>query len=313
MRYLNIILLFFFLNFSCKVVGQIIDSVQSSDNFTIYYETMGKGEPLYILSGGPGITPYSMRDVATELSKNYQTVLIHQRGTGLTILPINEQTIQIDKYCSDIQAVKNKLSHKKINLLGHSWGGMLSMNYAKNYPDDINKMILIGSGGYNLEFNNYFSDNIMSRLSEDDQNAVEMINKFYEKSSNLATNDSLSIAINNLMREAGNVGLKGYFFDKQKADQLMLKENDINMKVLMTMMTSLYTSGWNIKDDLSKLKLNTLIIQGRQDPIDLETARQINSAIKSSELIIIERCGHFPWIEKPEEFYDAVNMFMTKK
>ena len=78
------------------------------------------------------------------------------------------------------------------------------------------------------------------------------------------------------------------------------------------MMSSLEKSNWDLRDKLEKLKIETLILQRRQDPIDLETAGKTNAAIKESELVIIEQCGHFPWTEKSSDFYKAVYSFMQR-
>ncbi len=307
MKILKIILLALI---SVQSFGQVIDSVNSGE-FTIYYELMGEGKPIYILSGGPGITPQYMKGVSEELSKNYQTILIHQRGTGNTVVPLNEETIQIDKYCQDIKAIKDKLDHDKISLLGHSWGGMLAMHYITSFPDDIGQTILVSSGGYNLDFLKYFGSNIWSKLSEEDQQVFNVYNEFLEHVGELETNDSLQYALARLSLDMQNIWVKGYLFDKSYANQIQLSEKDLNHQIVPHMFGSLIRTNWNLKDNLTRLKnTKTLIVQGRQDPIDLETAIQINDAINGSQLKIIESCGHFPWIEKPEEFFSIINDFM---
>lgn len=309
MKYLKTIVLVL----TCITVqGQEIDSVKSGD-IAVFYEVYGNGEPIYLLAGGPGITPYGMRTIAEELSKNFQCVLIHQRGTGKTIIPVNDQTIQIEKYCSDIKSIKGKLKHKKITMLGHSWGGMLSMHYSTKYPEDLNKIILVGSGGYNLNFSNYFGDNINSALSADDQKTVQILDELFSQMFTNPNKEKIEKELNYLLTEYINITSKGYMYDKTKANEVKLTLDDIDTRIHGLMFSSLEKEKWNIKSGLEKLKVRTLIIQGRQDPMDLETAREINAAIKGSELLIIEKSGHFPWIEKPTEFYKGVMDFLNKR
>jgi proline iminopeptidase len=291
--------------------GQVIDSVKSGD-IKVYFEVSGIGEPVYILSGGPGITPASMIPIVNELSKKYQCILVHQRGTGKTIIPINEQTIQIENYCQDIKSIKEKLGHKKISLLGHSWGGMLSMDYSVKYPDDINKLILVGSGGYNLNFFSYFGENIKSRLSLDDQKTTQILEEFMSRMDKSLYLDKVESELNYLMTEYVNIILKGYMFDKTKADQVKLTSRDFNSKIAGLMFGSLGKKNWDLKHSLEKLNVKALVIQGRQDPIDKETAQGIHSAIKGSELYIIERSGHFPWIEQPTDFYKKIFEYLGR-
>ena len=48
-----------------------------------------------------------------------------------------------------------------MTLIGHSWGGMLSMEYASRHPDRVDKLILLGPGGPTDKFSSYFSDNMV--------------------------------------------------------------------------------------------------------------------------------------------------------
>lgn len=308
MKYLIYILL---IGLILSTEAQVSDSVQSG-KFQVYYELSGEGSPVYVLSGGPGITPHIMNDVVEKLSKHHLTVLIHQRGTGKTSGPVNAETIKIADYSQDIKAVKEKLGHEKINLLGHSWGGRLAMDYSTRYPKDIKSMILVAPGRYIKEFQKYFAENIRSNLSYEDQKTLQSMDLFFSQMP-LIQNDSVMKAIGALSLNYMKINRKGYFYDKSKVEELEISKKDINMQILGLMKESMNTMKSNIEDELDKINVETLIVQGRQDPIDLETARVIQSAIKKSELAIIERCGHFPWIEQPIEFYQLVNTFLVKK
>ncbi len=63
---------------------------------------------------------------------------------------------------------------------------------------------------------------------------------------------------------------------------------------------------------LKNLNIPTLIIHGKQDISPIWTAKAIHGAIKHSKLYIFEDCGHFPYIEKPNEFKKIVNHFVRK-
>lgn len=300
----------FFIGLITSAAAQVTDSVQSGE-FLVYYEVSGEGSPVYVLSGGPGIAPHIMTDVIEELSRKNQIVLIHQRGTGKTSGPVNEQTIQIPNYSRDIKTIKEKLGHKKITLLGHSWGGQLAMDYSTRYPEDVTKMILVGSGGYNTDFREYFGDNIRSNLSENDQNTLQLLGRFFNRMPMVEV-EGVITAMDALEMEYMKINKKGYFYDKSKVDQFEVSNEDINKQIMRLMGESINRIKWDLRDELKKNSIETLIVQGRQDPIDLETARAIQSAIEGSELEIIEQCGHFPWIEQPVKFYEIVSAFLEK-
>ena len=62
--------------------------------------------------------------------------------------------------------------------------------------------------------------------------------------------------------------------------------------------------------DISKesyaLDIPIRIIQGRQDPVNGGTQERLNERLKNSKIYYIERAGHFPWLEQPEAFFNAL-------
>jgi pimeloyl-ACP methyl ester carboxylesterase len=67
---------------------------------------------------------------------------------------------------------------------------------------------------------------------------------------------------------------------------------------------------FSIEHDLTAIKARTLIIWGADDQlIPLEAGRKMNSLIKDSKLVIIERCGHVPQEEIPERILDEITKF----
>jgi proline iminopeptidase len=284
-----------------------------SGDITIFYALHGQGEPIYFLSGGPGITPAYMIPMVNELSKKFLCVLVHQRGTGKTRLSVNKENFNIDLYSNDIKSIKEKLLHKKIMLLGHSWGGMLAMHYLAKYPEDLSMVVLVSPGGLSMTFMGYFPDNINSRLSSEEKASMQRIQKLISQIRSVATKEVLNKEIHFLETELINVRIGGYVFEKSNAERLKLAPGDIDNTIISYVFGDLGRRKWDLQNDLAKVSVRTHIIQGRQDPIDLETAFRIQQAIKGSELHIIERCGHFPWVEQHDEFYKVLNDILARK
>ena len=111
----------------------------------IYYEQCGnpKGKPAIFLHGGPG-------GGAGKLSrrffnpKKYRIILFDQRGCGRSKPYASVQNNTTWHLVSDIEAIRKKLSIKKVVLFGGSWGAALSLIYAQSYPEMVSKIILRG-------------------------------------------------------------------------------------------------------------------------------------------------------------------------
>ena len=69
---------------------------------------------------------------------------------------------------------------------------------------------------------------------------------------------------------------------------------------------------WDWRSSLSQVQAPTLVIHGILDPLPAEGARAWAAVVPHSRLLLLEGVGHFPYLEVPERFFDAVNQFLRK-
>lgn len=152
--------LFLVLFFAHSGYGQTVDSF-SNQGVQLFYEQQGEGPALYILTGGPGAPPeHPSYTIMDSLQSHYTCVLLHQRGSGRSRnIPINDQTITIKSYLEDIEILRKRRGDKEVTLLGISWGGLLAMNYATEYPQHVSNLVLIGSAPPSYTLWNVLFDN----------------------------------------------------------------------------------------------------------------------------------------------------------
>ena len=284
-------LLYLILLIPIFVSAQALKSFESSDGTEIYYEEFGQGKTLILLSGGPGLNPDYLKELSTTLSKKYKCITLHQRGTGKSILEeVNSQTVNVDRYIEDLNGLYKELGNQKLILVGHSWGGMLSFSYAANEPEKIEKIILLNTGGVTDKFYSWFGSNINMRLFPEDLELYQ---------SQIDNKRSTLVAI-----------WPGYFFDREMAlksrpalDYKFNNQAGIN---------SLASGDWRKRSEerVEKLKNYTGpidLITGRQDPVGESVVYEAKTVFPQLNYTFIERCGHFPWLEREDRskiFYD---------
>jgi len=110
---------------------------------TIYYETYGKGKPLFLLHGN-NESINSFREQIGPLSRRFKVIALDTRGQGNSInLSVAPYTYK--QFADDLSAVMDALSIKKASLLGWSDGGNTAMVFALNHPERVHKMVLMGA------------------------------------------------------------------------------------------------------------------------------------------------------------------------
>jgi proline iminopeptidase len=72
----------------------------------------------------------------------------------------------------------------------------------------------------------------------------------------------------------------------------------------------LQKTNYNVKNKIGSIKLPTLVICGRQDPIGIFPSIYLKELNNNFTLVWIEKSGHFPWLEQPASFYPQVFRFL---
>jgi proline iminopeptidase len=106
--------------------------------------------------------------------------------------------------------------------------------------------------------------------------------------------------------------LPAYFADPRFPIPKELVEGKLNCEVFAAIWES--TRGLDTASQLAALEVPTLVLMGDGDPLGLDMARATVAALPASkaELVVLPRCGHFPWIECPTPLFEAVRPFLAR-
>ncbi len=280
------------------------EGFQQVNGVELYYKSVGVGEPIVILHGGPGLDHTYLLPQMAQLAADYQLIFYDQRASGRSSGRADATSITIDNFVEDLEGLRQALQLEQINLMGHSWGGLLAMFYAIRYPQHLNALILVGSAGASWEFRPAFSASLQGRMTEDDRLALNRLQ------ASEGFRKSRPEAMNAFFRAL----FRPYFYDRSLSDQLTLQLNEqtaMNNLAVNSLMWS-YLGNYDLHAELSVIDRPTLIVHGADDPIPAEFARKIHRHIPNSEFVLLENCGHFPYIETPEVFFGRVKGFLTQ-
>ncbi|MEO8235932.1 MAG: alpha/beta fold hydrolase [Flavobacterium sp.] len=265
-----------------------------------YYKTFGSGTPMLIINGGPGMNSNGFETMAKKLATNNQTIIYDQRGTGKSPLKtLNSKTITIKLMADDIESLRKHLKIKKWIILGHSFGGMLASYYATVYPNSIDKLILSSSGGIDLSLLND-PDLITSHLTKIEQDSLQYWNDKIDKGDTSHTT--------RLGR--GRALAPAYVYDRKFIPIIAERLTQGNMDINTLVWNDFRKIKFDCKDKLKSFKQPVLIIQGKQDVINEEIAQTAHKAFTNSEVILLDNCKHYGWLDAEEKYFSAIATFL---
>ena len=291
-----------FLYFVCvNTFAQKHDSIKYENGYLHYHE-YGRGEPVIVLTGGPGAGYNQLESVALHVAKTHRAILLEQRGTGRSKpVPYDTSTINMRTALADINRVLDHFKSANAHLLGHSWGSMLAMNYAARFPERVKSLILLSSGPHKLDpaIFEVYAANREARLSLDEKKRRDEV--FNKVRGNRATPEE--------QKEYYKWELVPVLFDRETADSLttIINKAELNPKTGSFLMGSLSRQKTDIGAELKKFRNPIHIICGQQDP-GAFLSYEMKMLMPSANLHWINRSGHFPMFERPNEFFRALDL-----
>jgi proline iminopeptidase len=274
------------------------------DGIDLYYTIVGRtGDYVLILSGGPGEEIRSMQGIADELGKTYRCIMFEQRGTGRSKLPrINASTINLNAYIEDIEALRKHLQVDKLIVVGNSWGMMLGLAYGGTFPDAVRAIITIGSGPITREYLGVMGDNRNTRLWPSELE----LRQFWSEPSRQTAN------FERAQFESLRATAAAYFYDRKQALAYAteMQPADFNFRVPGAFLEA--EGNYDLRPKLKAITAPTLLLQGRQDLAGEANICEAHQLIRNSTLKFIDKCGHMPWIEQPEQTWKIVHEFLGR-
>lgn len=284
----------------------------------IYYKIMGKGHPLLVLHGGPGASHDYFLPYLLPLMRNNRLVFIDERGSGRSQKLEDPKLYTVENMVEDVEAVRRKLDLGQVNLLGHSYGGVLAQAYALKYQRNLSALVLCSTFQSTSKMNQVFRD-MMARMTPELRARIEKMEKEglyghgkdYEK--NRYTADYMTAAWG-----------EGYF------PYLYVKRPDANYDPAANgaMAWDLYREMWGshgefiidgnlvsaeYEERLSSIKVPTLITVGDKDECAPSLSRAMHERIAGSKLLILPESGHMTFVDQPDLFISAVNEFLHSR
>ncbi len=267
----------------------------------LFHRSIGKGEPILIVHGGPGLNQHYLVPWLDDLAQRYRLIYYDQRACGKSPADVTVADMSLAKQIDDIEQIRQHLDLGKVHLLGHSWGGFLAMNYAVRYPQQLRSLMLINSIGASSQ-TNAVADQALSQLMtpEDSIARSEIMQSADFKAGKSETVDAL-------MR----IGFKHQFADVSFMTDLDLgltRDHLDRARLFQGLAGDL--ASYDLHPTLGGMNVSTLILYGKQDLLSETVGPSLRRAISEHKWVVMEDCGHFPFIERPEQFADEVGQFI---
>lgn len=257
-----------------------------SNGITVHYEVYGEGEPLILISGLGGDLTFWYTNVEY-LAKKNKVIIYDTRGAGQT--DATEEAYSMEIFAEDLSGLMWALGISKAHILGFSMGGNIALTFAHLYPEKVDKLIIGASFAVVNPQARLFLDAVLS-VYEAGSTAKQMFDLIapWLFSSDFLTRDENSV-------------------------YLEYPENDPNEQPFYAWKNQyMAMRNYDIRKYLPNISAQTLIIAAAKDRLaHLEDAQLIACLLPNSHINVLPNSGHLLNIERPEEFQQMVNKYLS--
>lgn len=269
----------------------------------LYWARYGEpGRPvLILLHGGPGADHRYLLPQMLHLAAKYDLLLYDQRGGGQSRASDNSPIGWRD-HVADLAAVCQEYDIASPSILGYSWGGMLALLYAITQSQHASlpkpaRLVLISPAPVTSEYRAEFDANLRARGNAPaiaDERAILMASDLRDRDPDA------------YRQRIFELGVAGYFYDPANARNLT------PFRVVGRVQQSTWDSlgDFDLRPDIGRLQVTARIVHGRDDPIPPASSIDVARALKT-EPVFLDRCGHVPYVERPEQLWEAIDPFLA--
>jgi proline iminopeptidase len=274
----------------------------------LWYETEGQGEPLVLVAGGPGDSHSEFHAFFSGLADRFQVIYFDPLGVGKSDRAKSTKEYTFARQVEDLEGLRKALGLSQMNLLGHSFGGMVAQAYALKYPQSVKRLILADTfhSGKMWQANN---DSVNYEIRNQYPELWEDLQRVRKKGFRSSSAEQLDI-----YRKIPP-GLF-YFHDASKAKLLPQDPGNDQIYYAIAGDDADFVIGGDIasldfRTDLRKLKMPILVLAGRFDRVSLPRyAVEYKKYAPRARFMMMEESGHFPFVEEPEATLAVLREFL---
>jgi proline iminopeptidase len=267
----------------------------------LWYKVSGEGPVCLMPTPGWGPSSDLYFRTLKPLEKTFTVVYLDSRGTGRSGRAKSGKEYTWTHFIADLDALRAHLKQEKVRLMGHSEGGALVLHYACKHPERVSGLVLLSTAASMSPLDGLAA---MGRAKKRRGNESWFAEAMKAQMTIPKTDDEFRAILSKTMPFYWSEPSR---FDKHKehftassfsadAQQGALESNRLT---------------YDLSDQLKKLSAPALIVAGDADLlVPLSSSARLHLCLPNSKLLLIQDCGHFPWLEQADVFNAQVPQFL---
>lgn len=276
--------------------------------YKVWTQKVGSGElKVLLLHGGPGVSHEYLANFADHLpAAGYELYFYDQLGSWLSDKPDDPSLWTVERFRDEVETVRQALGLDDFVLIGHSWGGMLGIEYALKYQEHLRGLVVSNMVASIPSYVEGINE-LRAGMAPDNLAIMER----YEKAGDYRNPEYEEILF-------GELYSKHFCRLDPWPEPVVNDFNHLNTAIYNQMQgpSEFEVTGtfkdWDRWNDLSRIEVPTLLIVGRYDTMRVSDVEQMHRRIPDSQLLICEDGSHLSNWDDEEAYFAGLLKFLDE-
>lgn len=277
----------------------------NNTEYKVWIKKVGHGSKhVLMLHGGPGCTSEYFENFPQYIDTNkYSIYFYDQLGSYRSSHPTDTALWTTARFVNEVQQVQDGLGLAKIFLLGHSWGGILGLEYALKYPEKLQGFIMSNMvasipkyEAYNVELRKKETKAVIDTLEKyekirafKNKNYVAEIDKIYKK--HICRLPKWPSAVERTFAHLNET----IYMQMQGPNEFTFEGN---------------LTGWDKWDAMKTLTMPVLTIGADEDTMNPAEMEAMSKLMKNGSFVLCKNSGHMAMWDDPKNYFAGLNAFL---
>ena len=283
--------------------------------FNVWTKRIGNNssKKVLLLHGGPGANHEYFQAIESFFPKeSIEFYYYDQLGSEFSDKPKDESLWTIERFVEEVEQVRKalKLNNENFIILGHSWGGILGIEYALKYQKNLKALVISNMVPSIPDYIDYANNVLAPKL---DPEVLKKIRK-YESSEDYTNPEYLSLIENHYYpKHVLRMPLENW------PNPVLRSLTKLNYDIYLRMqgpsefgvVGDALLKDWDRKNDLKKLKIPVLTIGGEHDTMDPKQMEWMSKEVQNGTYLYCPKGSHWSMYDDQETYFNGVTDFIN--
>lgn len=278
-----------------------MDTLLAVNGTRLFVHVEGSGEPVVVVHGGPVLDQGYLVGPLRPLAADHRVVFYDQRLSGRSAGSVDSASVTLESFVADLEGIRRELGLGRIHLLGHSWGGLVAMEYALAHPERLRSLVLVSPMPPSAGLWREEQGALAASLAPEDTAGMGALraSEAFRAGEPAAIEKMLRLSFRSQLADPALASSLRFHIEPDYGERS--RQFGYLLPELMT---------YDLTGRLPDLRVPTLVVYGAAETGAVRTADTLRALLPDVRVEAVRDAGHFSFLERPEAVLPVVRGFL---